>query len=198
MGEEKPDADRPADELDAAIDEAAGDPDEDPADTLGDPGAVLFDEPGGSKMAIWIGPVMIAAVLVLEIVGRGRIHWEVLTIFGVLLVGFGMLQYVAARRHVSVLLTENTLRQGAETVALADILEVYPENRTQDYQKWESARALGELHAVPRRRKGVGVRLTDDKLAQAWARDVDRFRTELNEAVLAVKLGLTSRGDSGS
>ncbi len=188
----------PADELDAAIDEAAERPEESAAEIPADPGAVLFDEPGGSKLAIWIGPVMIAAVLVLEIVGGGRIHWEVLTIFGVVLIGFGMLQYVAARQHVSVLLTETTLRQGAEAVALADILEVYPENRAQEHQRWESARALGELHAVPRRRKGVGIRLTGDRLAQAWARDVDRFRVELTEAVLAVKLGLPDRDDAGS
>lgn len=200
MDRSSDDPDAPADELDAAIDEAAGGPDE---DYLGaseavsaDPGAVLFEEPGGSKLAIWIGPVMVAAVLALEMIGGGRIHWEVLTIFGVILVGFGILNYSAARRHVSVVLTERTLRQGAETVALADILEVYPENRKQDHQKWESARALGELHAVPRRRKGVGVRLTGDKLAQAWARDVDRFRTELTEAVLAVKLGLTNSDDA--
>ncbi|GAC56851.1 hypothetical protein GOHSU_14_00180 [Gordonia hirsuta DSM 44140 = NBRC 16056] len=159
-------------------------------------GRVLFDEPGGSTAVIWIGPLMIVAVLILEIVGQGRIHWEILTIFAVILVGFGMLQFAAARRHVSVVLTETSLRQGAETVELADIAEIYPENRTHEHQKWESARALGELPAVPRRRKGVGVRFTNGRLAQAWARDVDRFRSELTDAHLAVKMGLT--GEPGT
>ncbi|GAA4744506.1 hypothetical protein MUG78_03655 [Gordonia alkaliphila] len=153
-------------------------------------GEILFDEAGGSWWVVAIGPVMIAAVLIMEIVGGGAIHWPVLTIFGVILVGFALLQVAAARQHVSVRLTETTLRQGAQTIALDEIAEVYPENRSSEHQKWESARALGELPAVPRRRKGVGVKLTNGKLAQAWARDVDLFRTELTQAHLAVKLGL--------
>ena len=155
-----------------------------------DEGEVLFDEPGGSWWVVSIGPFMIAAVLIMEIVGGGRIHWPVLTIFGVILIGFTVLQVAAARKHVSVLLTETSLHQGAQTIALADIAEVYPENRTGEHEKWESARALGELPAVPRRRKGVGLKLADGKLRQAWARDVDRFRVELTEAHLAVKMGL--------
>ncbi|MFC3243088.1 hypothetical protein ACFOJ6_12855 [Gordonia humi] len=49
---------------------------------------------------------------------------------------------------------------------------------------------------MPRRRKGVGVKLSNGRLAQAWARDVDRFRTELTEAHLAVKMGLGPMGSS--
>ncbi len=126
----------------------------------------------------------------MEIFGKGQVHWPVLSIFFVILVGFSALQVVAARQHVSVRLTETTLRQGAQTIPLSAIAEVYPENRGGEHQKWESARALGELPGVPRRRKGVGVKLKNGKLAQAWARDVDRFRTELTEAHLAVKMGL--------
>lgn len=179
-------------EVEAAEDEAAGDEvDVELADLPEiDEGEVLFDEPGGSWWVVAIGPILIAAVLVMEIVGGGRIHWPVLTIFGVILIGFTLLQVTAARRHVSVLLTETTLRQGAQTIALAEIDEVYPENRAGDHQKWESAQALGELPGVPRRRKGVGVKLADGKLRQAWARDVDRFRRELTEAHLAVTMGL--------
>lgn len=157
---------------------------------LPEKGEVLFYEPGGSWTMVIAAGLLIAAVLVMEILGKGQVHWPVLTIFFVVLVGFGALQRAAARLHVTVELTETTLRQGAQTIALADIAEVYPENRAAEHQKWESARALGELPAVPRRRKGVGVKLTDGRLAQAWARDVDRFRSELTEAQLAVKLGL--------
>lgn len=153
-------------------------------------GEVLFEEQGGSWWVVAIGPILILAVLILEIVGEGRVHWPVLSIFFVILVGFGFLQVAAARTHVSVRLTETTLRQGAKTIPLSDIAEVYPENRGPTHQKWESARAIGELPAVPRRRKGVGVKLTNGKLAQAWARDVDRFRDELTQAHLAVQLGL--------
>ncbi|QRY64743.1 DUF3093 domain-containing protein [Gordonia sp. PDNC005] len=159
-----------------------------------DVGETLFYEPGGSWWVVVIGPALLALTLWLEIAGKGRIHWEVLTIFGVVLIGFTILQVKAARRHVSVRLTEQTLQQGARTIALSDIVTVYPENRGSDFQDWESAPALGELHAVPRRRKGVGVKLKNGKLAQAWARDVDRFRSELTDAHLAVKLGLPPKG----
>ncbi|GAC79171.1 hypothetical protein SAMN04488550_3766 [Gordonia malaquae] len=159
-----------------------------------DVGETLFYEPGGSWWVVVIGPALLALTLWLEIAGKGRIHWEVLTIFGVVLIGFSILQVKAARRHVSVRLTEQTLQQGTRTIALSDIVTVYPENRGGDFQDWESAPALGELHAVPRRRKGVGVKLKNGKLAQAWARDVDRFRSELTDAHLAVKLGLPPKG----
>ncbi|MCF8611979.1 DUF3093 domain-containing protein [Gordonia sp. HY285] len=157
-------------------------------------GEELFYEEGGSKWVIVIGPVMLALTLALEIAGGGRIHWEVLTIFGVILIGFSIMQVIAARRHVSVRLTDCTLRQGTRVTDLDDIAKVYPENTGPEAQDWESAPALGELHAVPRRRKGVGVKLTNGRLAQAWARDVDRFRVELTEAHLAVKMGLPPKG----
>ncbi|WP_412917596.1 hypothetical protein [Gordonia zhaorongruii] len=198
-----------------AIQEASADPaegpedDEESADTAdgtdsasaarpGEPGVeergrVLFDEPGGSWWVTAIGPVLIGATLAMEIAGKGRIHWEVLTIFGVILIGFSVLQVVAARRHVSVRLTDCTLRQGVKVLELDRIEKIYPENRSDEFEKWESAPALGELHAVPRRRKGIGLKLTDGSLAQAWARDVDLLRTELSEAHLAVTLGLPPR-----
>ncbi|WOC11715.1 DUF3093 domain-containing protein [Gordonia sp. MP11Mi] len=157
-------------------------------------GEELFYEAGGSKWIVAIGPVMLALTFGLEIAGGGRIHWEVLTIFGVILIGFSIMQVVAARRHVSVRLTDCTLRQGTRVTDLDDIAKVYPENTGAETQDWESAPALGELHAVPRRRKGVGVKLANGRLAQAWARDVDRFRVELTEAHLAVKMGLPPIG----
>lgn len=162
-----------------------------------DEGEELFYEPGGSWWVVAIGPALIVAILLMEIFSEGQVHWAALSMFCVILVGFTVLQVAAARKHVSVRLTETTLRQGAQIIRLDEIAEVYPENRAQTHQKWESARALGELPAVPRRRKGVGVKLKDGgKLRQAWARDVDRFRSELTEAHLAVKLGLAPKSAS--
>ncbi|MEP9390672.1 DUF3093 domain-containing protein [Gordonia sp. VNQ95] len=158
------------------------------------PGEVLFYEPGGSWWVVAVGPVLIAAVLGMEIAGPGQVHWLVIGIFGLIVVGFSVIQVVAARKHVTVELTETTLQQGTKILALADIDEIHPANNGSEHQKWESAPALGELHGVPRRRTGVGVTLADGSLAQAWARDVERFRNELTEAHLAVKLGLPPRG----
>ncbi|MGW0036281.1 hypothetical protein [Gordonia sp. NPDC003376] len=161
-----------------------------------EPGEVLFTESGGSWWVVAIGPILIGAVLAMEISGPGQVHWPIITIFGLIVIGFSVIQVVAARRHVSVELTETTLRQGTRTVALADIARIYPENNGPKALTWESAPALGELHGVPRRRKGVGVELSTGAVAQAWARDVSRFRSELSEAHLAVRLGLPPRGST--
>ncbi|MDF3283984.1 hypothetical protein [Gordonia sp. N1V] len=161
-----------------------------------DRGEVLFYEPGGSWWVVAIGPVLIGAVLAMEISGPGQVHWPVLIIFGLIIIGFSVVQVIAARRHVSVELTELTLRQGVRIIALDEIDTIYPENNGPDAKDWESARALGELHGVPRRRRGIGLKLADGSLAQAWARDVQRFRRELTEAHTAVALGLPPRGSA--
>ena len=178
------------DDVDAPDDTSpsSGSSDDPSADEPVDEGEVLFYEPGGSWWVTAIGPVLIGAVLAMEISGPGQVHWLVLGIFAVILIGFSVVQVHAARTHVSVRLTEATLRQGTQVVPLTDIATVFPANNGPEHQDWESARALGELPAVPRRRKGVGVRLTDGTVRQAWARDVDRFRTELTEAHLAAHL----------
>lgn len=151
---------------------------------------MLFRESGGSWFVVLIGPLLIAAVVAVEASGPGRIHWPVLSIFFVILTGFSALQVYAARQHVSVELTETTLRQGARTIPLSDIETIHPENVGGDAMKWESAPALGELSGVPRRRKGIGLTMSSGSLAQAWARDHRRFRQELTEAVMAVHMGL--------
>ncbi|MCT1352608.1 DUF3093 domain-containing protein [Gordonia hongkongensis] len=174
--------------------------DDDPEGHDSDPvepaGEVLFAESGGSWWVVLIGPVLVGAVLAMEIAGPGQVHWPVLAIFFVLLLGFSLVQVSAARRHVSVELTETTLRQGAVTTPLADIAKIFPPNHSHTPEDWESASALGELHGVPRRRKGIGVQLTSGRIAQAWARDVERLRSELTQAHEAVRLGLPPRGTS--
>ncbi|MCL2535745.1 MAG: hypothetical protein FWE39_16430, partial [Nocardiaceae bacterium] len=113
------------------------------------------------------------------------VHWFALTLFSVILAGIVYAQVAAARRHVSVSLTGATLRQGAEEVPVADIAAVLPpaDPYADEPQRWESARSLGELSGVPRRRKGIGLRLRNGSLVQAWARDDDGLRAALTEAV---------------
>ena len=156
-------------------------------------GETLFVEQGGSWWVVAIGPVLAGAVLAMDLVGPGRVHWLWISILGAIVTLFSIVQVYAARRHVGVELTEATLQQGTSLLPLSDIATVYPANNGSEHEKWESAPALGELAGVPRRRKGVGVKLVDGKLAQAWARDVDRFRQELTEAHLAARLGVRPR-----
>ncbi|QUD81793.1 hypothetical protein J8M97_18800 [Gordonia polyisoprenivorans] len=187
-----PDATELSDEAESSDETESPEPDPHPIPE--DRGEVLFYEPGGSWWVVAIGPVLIGAVLAMEISGPGQVHWPVLIIFGLIIIGFSVVQVIAARRHVSVELTELTLRQGVRVIALDEIDTIYPENNGADAKDWESARALGELHGVPRRRRGIGLKLADGSLAQAWARDVQRFRRELTEAHTAVALGLPPRG----
>ncbi|GAB2542593.1 hypothetical protein [Nocardia heshunensis] len=148
-------------------------------------GAVLFSEPGARFRTIAYGPALCAIILLVEVMRGGAIHWFGLLFCGLLLAGFVWLQVVAGKRHISVELTADSLREGTETVPLRDIAEVLPEDDEEswDYEDWQSARALGELSGVPRRRKGIGLKLTDGRLVQAWARDHVTLRAELAAAL---------------
>lgn len=100
--------------------------------------------------------------------------WQVWlpVVFLVLVTAFVGLQVKAARIHASVELTEQILRQGTETIPVTEILGIFPEAKAGDAapQRWQSARALGELVGVPRGRVGVGLKLAGGRTAQAWAR----------------------------
>ncbi|MGW4088267.1 hypothetical protein [Nocardia sp. NPDC004750] len=147
--------------------------------------AVLFTEPGARWRAVAYGPILCLAVLVLELVTGGDVHWFALLFCAALIGGFVGLQVIAGKRHVGVELTAETLRSGTESLPLSSIAEVLPERdeNSWDDEEWESARALGELTGVPRRRTGIGLRLADGSLVQAWARDHKALRTALTEAV---------------
>jgi hypothetical protein len=103
--------------------------------------------------------------------------------------GMLAIQVKAARIHTSVELSGDTLRQGTETLRIADIVMIYPEAKRptgwgkQQPEKWQDSRALGELSGVPRRRVGIGLRLTGRRTVQAWARDHRRLRAVLNELI---------------
>ncbi|WP_067468833.1 hypothetical protein [Nocardia amamiensis] len=154
---------------------------------------VLFAEPGARWRAVFYGPVLCLAILVLELVtGGGSVHWFALLFCAVLIAGFVALQVLAGKRHVSVELTSTTLRSGTETLPLSSVAEVLPERDEEswDDEPWESARALGELTGVPRRRTGIGLRLADDTLVQAWAKD--------HKALRAALTGAVRRGENGA
>ncbi|MGV9410232.1 hypothetical protein ACWDOP_09985 [Nocardia sp. NPDC003693] len=147
--------------------------------------AVLFSEPGARYRTIAYGPVLCGIILILEIVRGGDLHWFGLAFCSLLLAGFVWLQVIAGKRHISVELTAETLREGTESLAVSDIAAVLPEidEDSWDDEDWESARALGELTGVPRRRKGIGLKLRSGQLVQAWARDHRVLRAELTALV---------------
>jgi hypothetical protein len=146
--------------------------------------APLFYEAGASWYWVLAGPLSALAMLMIEKSSGNGWQWLVPLVFLVLVSGFVGLQVKAARIHTSVELTPETLRQGTETIKVSEIVEVYPEADSpvvtaKDLERWQSARALGELVGVPRGRVGIGLRLTHGRTAQAWARRHRQLRAAL-------------------
>jgi hypothetical protein len=148
----------------------------------------LFYEPGASWWWVASGPASAAAMVLVEIWSGAKVSLVVPAIFLVLVSAFVGLQVKAARIHVSVELTEDALRQGTETILVREIIRVYPEPENheasgKELARWQSARALGELVGVPRGRIGIGLKLTNDRTAQAWARRHRQLRAALTPLV---------------
>ncbi|WP_343710752.1 DUF3093 domain-containing protein [Mycobacterium sp.] len=150
--------------------------------------ARLFYEPGASWYWVLAGPVSAVSMLLIE--KSSGYGWQVGVplAFLVLVSAFVGVQVKAARIHTSVELTGQSLRQGTETILVAEILQVYPdaehpEGSDGERARWQSARALGELVGVPRGRVGIGLRLTYGRTAQAWARRHRHLRAALTPLV---------------
>jgi hypothetical protein len=148
----------------------------------------LFYEPGASWWWVALGPASAGAMILIEIWSGAPVSFVVPAIFFVLVSVFVGLQVKAARIHVSVELTEDALREGTETILVREIVTVYPEAENheasgKELAKWQSARALGELAGVPRRRTGIGLKLTSGRTAQAWARRHRHLRAALTPLV---------------
>jgi hypothetical protein len=148
----------------------------------------LFYEQGASWYWLLAGPVSGVTMLLIQLKGGGGIQLFVPTVFLVLVTGFLWLQVHAARIHTSVVLTAESLQQGTEVIPVRTIVTVYPEaERTvksgELLEKWQTSRALGELSGIPRGRKGVGLGLTGDRTAQAWARKHRQLREALTRLV---------------
>ena len=148
---------------------------------------VLFFENGASWYWLLAGPLSGATMLLIQLKGGMGFQWFIPAVFFVLVTGFLTLQVKAARIHTSVELTRDYLRQGTETIKVASIVRVLPPAQykagARDAEKWQSARALGELTGVPRGRTGIGLELTHHRTAQAWARKHERLREVLTRLV---------------
>jgi hypothetical protein len=146
---------------------------------VGEQADVLFYEPGASWWWVAAGPVSGLAMLGIQYSAGIGFQWLVPTVFFALVTGFVAVQVKAARIHTSVELTTTTLREGEERIDIDDIVRVYPAPEGNEEHKWMSARALGELTGVPKGRTGIGVRMTNDRTAQAWARKHQQLRAQL-------------------
>jgi hypothetical protein len=149
----------------------------------GPPPTVLFYEQGASWTWLLAGPAAGVAMALIQLSAGYGIQLLVPGIFFVLVTGFLAIQVKAARIHTSVELTPDSLRQGTERLRTDAILRIYPAPKGPDEPQWQSARALGELTGVPRGRTGIGLKLTNDRAAQAWARKHQELRAALTHLV---------------
>jgi hypothetical protein len=155
----------------------------------GDDGAKpLFYEPGASWWWLLAGPASSVTMILIERSGGHGVNLVVPAVFLVLVSAFLAIQIYAAREHTSVELTEDALRAGTETILLREIVKVYPEPENSvrsglPLQKWQTARSMGELNGLPRRRTGIGLRLTEGRTAQAWARRHRHLRAALTPLI---------------
>ena len=149
----------------------------------GSPPTVLFYEQGASWTWLLAGPAAGVAMALIQLSAGYGIQLLVPGIFFVLVTGFLAIQVKAARIHTSVELTPDSLRQGTERLRTDAIVRVYPAPKGPDEPTWQSARALGELTGVPRGRTGIGLKLTNDRAAQAWARKHQELRAALTHLV---------------
>ncbi len=144
-----------------------------------EPADVLFYEQGASWLWVLTGPVSAIAMLLIQLSAGYGVQLLIPLVFFVLVTGFVALQVKAARIHTSVELTPTTLREGTESISIDDIVRIYPEPKGPDLPAWQTARALGELTGVPKGRTGIGLKLTNNRSAQAWARKHQLLRSAL-------------------
>jgi hypothetical protein len=143
---------------------------------------LLFHEAGASWYWVLGGPISAAVMLYIEVNAGIGAQWLPPAFFLVLVSGFLAVQVKAARIHTSVELTHDQLREGAETIDVDSIVRIFPEPEPGDEPpKWRSARALGELTGVPRHRTGIGLKLTEGRTVQAWARKDEKLRVALTD-----------------
>lgn len=133
---------------------------------------VLYEHPGARWSAVWFGPVF-AALGALAVYLSGPVNVVLWLVVGVCLTAATAL-WVGARRAVcTVRLTEDVLSVGREHLAVGRIRSV------DGVAAPVGARVLGEVWAVPKRFTPVPLRLDDDSVVVAWARDGERLRSAL-------------------
>lgn len=136
---------------------------------------VLFAERGSSWWPLLWGPVFAVIGVVLEVT-TGAVHWIQWFVVAAVLFGAAAVWVSARRKVYLVRLTPGVLTQGRETLDVAKIAEV-------SVGAPAGVRILGGGWSTPRRTTAVPVRLTDDTVALAWARDAEELTDALRRLV---------------
>jgi hypothetical protein len=137
---------------------------------------VLYAEPGSTWWPLWWGPGFALVGAGVEVLS-GPVHVLAWVLAAVVLFGISLLWVQARRRVCSVRLTATTLLQGQEALPVGTIADV------EDVGAPVGARVLGGGWTVPKKYVELPVRLTDDSVVLAWARDVEALRAALRPLV---------------
>lgn len=147
--------------------------------------APLFYEPGASWSWLLFGPVSALIMVFIGFYTGAGFQPLIPLMFLVLVTGFLGIQVKAARIHTVVELTPESLREGTEILPVDQIVAVCPEPESKRAapQKWQEGRTLGELSELPKGRTAIGLKLTQDRYVQAWARDAAGLRSALTDLI---------------
>ncbi|GAA3553413.1 hypothetical protein GCM10022222_41430 [Amycolatopsis ultiminotia] len=138
-------------------------------------GRTLYSEPGVRWTALVWGPLFAVLGALAELATGGPVHVVGWVLVGVALVALTLPWVYARRRFLSIEVTTHELRQGRERVPAGRIAEV------TDVGTPVGTKVLGGGWSVPRKYDELPVRLDDDTVVLAWARDVESLRTALAE-----------------
>lgn len=139
--------------------------------------AAGYEEPGSGPAPLLWGPGFAVVGFLLDLATAARPHVVAWIVVGVVLLLCGAVWVYARRRFMSVRVTGSELVQGDERLHLERIAEV------RDDAAPVAGRVLGGGFTVPRKREQVALRLDDGSTVLAWARDPDRLRSALRQAI---------------
>ena len=146
-------------------------------------GPVLYAEDGWSWAWILEAPLFCAGAALFELLTGAPVHWLMLTVCAIASALCHGVMIAATRVHGRIRLTPTAYYQGTEELELARVEAVLPPADGQDQASWQTARTLGELREVPRKRGAVGLRLDSGAEVRAWGRHPDALRAALVGAV---------------
>jgi hypothetical protein len=138
-----------------------------------DTGPVLYAEQGASWWPLLWGPVFAVLSVGVELLtGPVSVLFWSLVAFGLLIPTALWVQ--GRQRLYSVRLTPAALREGRETLRMADIAAV------EGVEPRAGATVLGGGWDIPKGTTGVPIRLADGTVVLGWARDADALREALH------------------
>lgn len=152
-------------------------------------GPVLYAEDGWSWAWILAAPLFCAGAALFELVTGAPVHWLMLAVCAVASALCHGVMIAATRVHGRVRLTPTAYYQGTEELDLSRVEAVLPAPEAGVEESWQTARTLGELREVPRRRGAVGLRLDTGAEVRAWCRRPAALRAALASAVAAAGAG---------